>query len=82
MAEFTPIFRMIVTSDIHIQKDDYQIERYRKGMKFAYEYAKAQPYNKIDAFFAVGDFANSGSEWEMLTFRELMDEWADSQISG
>ncbi len=74
MADFTPIFRMIVTSDIHIQKDDYQIERYRKGMKFAYEYAKSQPYNKIDAFFAVGDFANSGSEWEMLAFRDLMDE--------
>jgi len=25
MADFTPVLRMIVTSDIHIQKDDYQI---------------------------------------------------------
>ncbi len=74
MSAFLPVFRMIVTSDIHIEKDDYQIERYRKGMKFAYDYAATQEYDKIDAFFAVGDFANSGSEWEMLTFRDLMDE--------
>ena len=74
MSEFVPVFRMIVTSDIHIQKEDYQIERFRSGMKFAYAYASEQQYNDIDAFFAVGDFANSGSEWEMLTFRDLMDE--------
>ena len=74
MTDFKPVFRMIVTSDIHIQEGGVQIERFREGMKFAYDYAAGQDYNKVDAFFAVGDFANCGSEWEMLAFRDLLDE--------
>lgn len=66
--------RFIVTSDIHYKTDtDLQKERFEKGMKMAYNYAEKCPYNKIDAFFAVGDFANSGSEAEMLKFKDSLD---------
>lgn len=72
---FLPVFRMIVTSDIHVHPDeDIQLERFSKGMKFAYDYASESEYKKIDAFFAVGDFADSGSEKEMLRFKAVLDE--------
>lgn len=72
---FLPVFRMIVTSDIHVKtNEDKQVERFRKGMKFAYDYANSNEYKNIDAFFAVGDFANSGSEEEMLRFKAVMEE--------
>ncbi len=72
---FLPVFRMIVTSDIHIKtNEDKQFERFNKGMKFAYDYADTSEYKNIDAFFAVGDFSNSGSEEEMLRFKSAMDK--------
>ncbi len=72
---FLPVFRMIVTSDIHVKtNEDKQVERFRKGMKFAYDYANNSEYKNIDAFFAVGDFANSGSEEEMHRFKAVMQE--------
>ncbi|MBR3768503.1 MAG: metallophosphoesterase [Clostridia bacterium] len=73
--EFLPKLRFIVTSDIHYKIDeDIQKERFEKGMKLAYDYAEKSPYSKIDAFFAVGDFANSGSEAEMLKFKQSLDK--------
>ncbi len=72
--------RFIVTSDIHYKIDtDLQKDRFEKGMKMAYDYAEKCPYNKIDAFFAVGDFANSGSEAEMLKFKSSLDSVIKSE---
>ncbi len=66
--------RFIVTSDIHYKTDcDIEKERFEKGMKMAYDYAAKSSYKNIDAFFAVGDFANSGSEAEMLKFKNSLD---------
>ena len=76
MSDFTPKFRMIVMSDIHVKenKDCIELVRLRKGLDFAYNYAENSEYKKIDAFVAVGDFANSGREQEMLNFKEVLDE--------
>ncbi len=76
MSDFTPKFRMIVMSDIHVKenKDCVELARLRKGLDFAYNYAENSNYKKIDAFVAVGDFANSGREQEMLNFKEVLDE--------
>ncbi len=72
--EFNAKLRFIVTSDIHYKVDsDVEKERFEKGMKRAYEYASFQSYKKIDAFFAVGDFANRGQADEMLKFKESLD---------
>ena len=71
---FIPKLRFIVTSDIHYKIDtDVEKERFEKGMKLAYDYARSSVYDKIDAFFAVGDFANCGSEAEMLKFKDSLD---------
>ncbi|MBE6716878.1 MAG: metallophosphoesterase [Ruminococcaceae bacterium] len=72
--DFLPKLRFIVTSDIHYKIDsNVEKERFEKGMKMAYAYAEKSSYKKIDAFFAVGDFANSGSEAEMLKFKASLD---------
>lgn len=73
---FTDVkLRFIVTSDIHYKTDtDVEKERFEKGMKLSYAYAEKSDYKKIDAFFAVGDFANCGSMEEMLKFKKSLDE--------
>ena len=71
---FIPKLRFIVTSDIHYQVDnDVEKDRFEKGMQLAYNYAASTPYPKIDAFFAVGDFSNCGSEEEMRKFKKSLD---------
>ena len=73
--EFNAKLRFIVTSDIHYKIDeDTSCERFEKGMELAYKYAESCEYNKVDAFFAVGDFANSGKEEEMLRFKASLDK--------
>lgn len=72
---FITKLRFIVTSDIHYKIDeDISKERFEKGMKMAYDYASECDYKEIDAFFAVGDFANSGRKEEMLKFKESLDK--------
>lgn len=74
---FTPKVRFIVMSDIHVkpEKDCKELARLKKGLTSAYRYAESCDYNKIDAFFVVGDFANRGEEQEMLNFKEVTDEY-------
>lgn len=75
MEDFISIVRFIVTSDIHYKKESIkETERFEKGMRLAYEYARSSAYQGVDAFFAVGDFANSGSEWEYNRFKESLDK--------
>ena len=72
--EFNAKLRFIVTSDIHYKADtDVEKERFEKGMQKAYEYAAGESYKNIDAYFAVGDFANRGQEDEMLKFKKSLD---------
>ena len=72
---FEAKLRFIVTSDIHYKVDsDVEKERFEKGMAKAYEYAETCSYKNIDAFFAVGDFANRGQRDEMIKFRESLDK--------
>ncbi len=73
--DFLPKLRFIVTSDIHYKIDeDLSRERFEKGMQLAYSYAENSSYKEIDAFFAVGDFANSGRKEEMLKFKASLDK--------
>lgn len=66
--------RFIVTSDIHYEVErETEHERFEKGMRMAYEYAESQPYKKIDAFIANGDFANSGDPEQMKRFKQSLD---------
>ncbi len=81
MNNFVPKIRLVVMSDIHVksEKDCKELARLRKGLDFAYRYAEGCEYNKIDAFVAVGDFANSGAEQEFINFKEVLDEKLKSE---
>lgn len=68
------VCRFLVGSDVHYKTDvDVERERFEAGMRYAYAYAASQPYPAVDALFIVGDFANSGSEAEMLKFKASLD---------
>ncbi len=71
------VLRFIACSDLHFKVDvATEPERFKKGMQLAYAYADTQEYKGIDALYVVGDFANSGSEGEML----LMKRYADAYV--
>ncbi len=68
------VCRFLVGSDVHYKTDtDVEKERFATGMRYAYAYAASREYTAVDALFIVGDFANSGSEGEMLKFKGSLD---------
>ena len=69
------ILRFVVMSDVHVKdnKDCVELTRLDKGMKAAYAYADGCDYKPIDAIIVDGDFANHGSEQEMLNFKEVFE---------
>ena len=72
---FMPVLRFMVCSDVHY-KDEHTVERDRmvKAIKKAYELSENEAYNKLDAIYVVGDFANSGSRAQMEAFKATLDE--------
>ncbi len=77
MSIFTPKVRFIVMSDIHTKSDPdcAELQRLKKGLKDAYDYAEKCEYGKIDAAFFVGDFTDNGKEDEMFNFKAVIDEY-------
>ena len=69
------VLRFIAMSDLHFKVDEAtEPERFKAGMKMAYDYAASQDHNTIDALYIVGDFANRGSEGEMRLVKQYADE--------
>lgn len=73
---FTPVLRFMVVSDVHIHdEEDVERERFTKAIRDAYALSEADAaYNKLDALYVVGDFANSGSEIQMRAAKKIIDE--------
>lgn len=71
---FSPVLRFMVVSDIHY-KDEHTVERERmqKAIQTAYALSDKEEYNKLDALYVVGDFANSGTRTQMLAFKDTLD---------
>ncbi|MDD6263228.1 MAG: metallophosphoesterase [Clostridiales bacterium] len=71
--DFKPVLRFAAMSDIHI-KDEPSVERERleKALSFLSSYADASDYRRVDAVCITGDFANSGSELQMQTTRDIL----------
>ena len=71
---FKPVLRFMVVSDVHY-KDEHSVERDRmqKAIETAYALSDKEEYNKLDALFVVGDFANRGTEPQMRAFKETLD---------
>ncbi len=73
---FNPVLRFLVVSDVHYE-DERTVERERmeKALETAYRLAEGQDYNKLDAVYVVGDFANSGSPAQMKAFKDTIDNY-------
>ena len=73
---FKPILRFAVMSDIHLKDEPcVERERFKKGIADAYKIAQsADDYKNLDALVIVGDFANSGSEAQMQSAKEVLSE--------
>ena len=82
--DFVPILRFAVTSDIHIRSydtsksaQDYQshaiLEHFCESV---YAYSGSQSYDKLDAIFFVGDFAQTGYDDEFEDFFSTVNTYA------
>ncbi len=80
--DFAPVVRFAVTSDVHIRSydtakspQDYQSHEILKSFcESAYAYSASQSYNKLDAIFFVGDFAQTGYDDEFEDFFNIIKE--------
>ncbi len=69
------VLRFIACSDLHFKTDvAAEPQRFEKGMRLAYEYAETQDYKGLDALYVIGDFANRGSEEEMLLMKQYEEK--------
>ncbi len=72
---FKPVLRFTVVSDVHY-KDEDTVERARmkQAVETSYALSEKEEYSKLDALYVVGDFANSGTEAQMVAFKNTLDE--------
>lgn len=69
------VLRFAAMSDVHIGSvGDTDYQRFGKVMKSAYDYAKSQEYNTLDAIMVVGDMTNYGWENELLAFKSALNK--------
>ena len=69
------VLRFVVMSDVHIgAMGDSSCERFGKAMKAAYNYAKSQSYNELDAIMVAGDMTNYGKDYELQAFKSVLDK--------
>ncbi|MBE6770576.1 MAG: hypothetical protein E7547_00355 [Ruminococcaceae bacterium] len=74
---FKPVLRFLVVSDVHYADDADCIERKRmtQALETAYKLSENEEYSKLDALYVVGDFSKRGSEAQMLSFKQTLDEY-------
>lgn len=68
-ADFTPVLRFVVASDVHVKGPDcVELVRLQKLFDSSYNYAASQDYKAIDAFVFVADVIDRGeiSQWELF----------------
>ncbi len=70
------VLRFSALSDVHFKKnrDCKEADRFRRSMKFMYDYSSQQPYKNFDAMLVAGDKSDHGWDEELLFFKEVMDE--------
>ncbi len=75
-ADFTPVVRFAVCSDVHLNGEEEQEEakRLEKLINFMYDYSAAQDYKGFDALALAGDVATTGYEKEYDIFNKIIAE--------
>ncbi len=79
--DFKPALRFMVVSDIHYKDEPcVEEERMAKALQIAYRLSEeSESYKKLDAVYAVGDFANSGTETQMRKFKATLDKYCKKE---
>jgi len=75
-ADFTPVLRFAVCSDIHLNGEEGQLaaERFRQLFDDMYEYSASCSYNKLDAVMVAGDFSGGGAEKQYEMYNKITKE--------
>ena len=78
---FKPALRFMVVSDVHYKDEPcVEEERMAKALQIAYRLSEeSESYKKLDAVYAVGDFANSGTETQMRKFKATLDKYCKEE---
>ena len=74
--DFTPVFRFVITSDVHIQaNDNTNAERLADFIQTAYRYSDSHPsYNTLDAILLAGDNCDRGIDEEYEILKRVVKE--------
>ena len=74
-ADFVPVIRFAVASDLHIYEEDYDnVDRFRKMFETAYRFAEDSPYKNLDAVVLVGDIVGGGTVKQYEIFNRVVKE--------
>lgn len=78
-ADFTPVLRFAVCSDVHISYDRdnktySNLDRFPLFFEDAYEYAETQAYKNVDAFVVAGDMTGGGRDEEYEKYISISQE--------
>ena len=76
-ADFKPVLRFAVCSDIHLNGEEDQEAAKRFGQLFDDMYAYSESsatYKKFDAMMVAGDFSGGGAEKQYQMYRKITDE--------
>lgn len=72
--DFSPVLRFIALSDVHY-KDEHTVERDRmkRAIELGYSLSReSETHPSLDALYVIGDFANRGTEEQMLAFYDTL----------
>ncbi len=75
-ADNPVVLRFSALSDVHfkVSPQAQEVDRFRRAIKFMYDYSAEQPYKNFDAMLIAGDFSDHGYDEELLLFKKIMDE--------
>lgn len=70
------VLRCCVMSDVHFNGSETaaEVDRFKRAVKFMYDYSADQKYKNFDALVVVGDMTNHGNDKELPLFKKTMDE--------
>ncbi len=75
-ADFEPVLRFAVCSDIHLDGEENQeaAVRFRRLFDDMYDYSSNNSYSKLDAVMVAGDFSGGGAEKQYEMYKKITAE--------
>lgn len=77
VTEFTPTFRFIVASDMHVSASNADSQmtkiRFRDMFTQMNAYADGQSYDRLDAVLLAGDITDGGTNADLATAKQIID---------